>query len=132
MLIFDKLWKNHPTITGDDNPCQTNGRPNFTHQCAIRMGVCLARCGVDTSRLPGVTHCWYGHRKSQGHTVKDCLYLDGDKGVLDAIYPFEIPPDSWPPATRGDYPMHLHSEMSQTAAGGYYLFGAVTEIHFVE
>lgn len=64
--------------------------------------------------------------------LKDCLYLDGDKGVLDAIYPFEIPPDSWPPATRGDYPMHLHSEMSQTAAGGYYLFGAVTEIHFVE
>jgi len=34
------------------------------------MGVCLARCGVDTSRIPGVTHCWYGHSKSQGHTFR--------------------------------------------------------------
>jgi len=57
MLAFDKLWKNHPTITGDDNLCKTNGKPNFTDQCAIRMGVCLARCSVDTSRILGVTHC---------------------------------------------------------------------------
>jgi len=64
--------------------------------------------------------------------LKDCLYLDGDMGALDAIYPFEVPPDSWPPATHGEYPMHLHSEMSQTAAGGYYMFGAITEIYFVE
>ena len=61
---------------------------------------------------------------------KDCLYLDGDKGALDVIYPFETPPDSWPPAATGMYPMHLHSEMSQTAAGGYYMFGAITEIIF--
>jgi len=57
MLAFDKLWKNHPTITGDDNLCKTNDKPNFTDQCAIRMGVCLARCSVDTSRILGVTHC---------------------------------------------------------------------------
>ena len=61
---------------------------------------------------------------------KDCLYLDGDKGALDVIYPFDVPPDSWPPATTGMYPMHLHSEMSQTAAGGYYMFGSITEIIF--
>lgn len=61
---------------------------------------------------------------------KDCLYLDGNRGTLDMIYPFEVPPDSWPPATTGDYPMHLHSEMSQTAAGGYYMFGAITDIFF--
>ena len=61
---------------------------------------------------------------------KDCLYLDGDKGALDVIYPFEVPPDSWPPARTGEYPMHLHSEMSQTAAGGYYMFGAITDIFF--
>ncbi len=61
---------------------------------------------------------------------KDCLYLDGNMGALDVIYPFEVLPDSWPPANIGEYPMHLHSEMSQTAAGGYYMFGAITEIKF--
>ncbi|HHJ15688.1 MAG TPA: twin-arginine translocation signal domain-containing protein [Gammaproteobacteria bacterium] len=61
---------------------------------------------------------------------KDCLYLDGNRGILDMIYPYDVPPDSWPPATHGEYPMHLHSEMSQTAAGGYYLFGAITDIFF--
>lgn len=61
---------------------------------------------------------------------KDCLYLDSNRGILDVIYPFDVPPDSWPPVTHGEYPMHLHSEMSQTAAGGYYLFGAITDIFF--
>jgi len=61
---------------------------------------------------------------------KDCLYLDGNRGILDMIYPYDVPPDAWPPVTRGEYPMHLHSEMSQTAAGGYYMFGAITEIFF--
>ena len=61
---------------------------------------------------------------------KDCLYLDGDMGALDAIFPFEVPPDSYPPVTTGAYPMHLHTEMSQTAGGGYYMFGAMTDIYF--
>lgn len=61
---------------------------------------------------------------------KDCLYLEGDMGAIDAIYPFEVPPDSYPPATVGAYPMHLHTEMSQTAGGGLYMFGAMTDIYF--
>lgn len=61
---------------------------------------------------------------------KDCLYLEGNKGKLDAIYPFDSPPDAWPPVSSGTYPMHLHTEMSQTAAGGFYMFGALTDIHF--
>jgi hypothetical protein len=61
---------------------------------------------------------------------KDCLYLEGNGGAIDAIFPFEVPPDSWPPATTGAYPMHLHTEMSQTAGGGYYMFGAMTDIYF--
>ncbi|RMG58957.1 MAG: hypothetical protein D6717_02175 [Gammaproteobacteria bacterium] len=64
---------------------------------------------------------------------KDCLFLDGDMGALDVIYPFAPPPDAWPPVQAGeknDYPMHLHSEMSQTAAGGSYMFGALTDIYF--
>ncbi len=61
---------------------------------------------------------------------KDCLYLEGNMGAIDSIYPFEVPPDSYPPASTGTYPMHLHTEMSQTLAGGYYMFGAMTDIYF--
>jgi len=62
--------------------------------------------------------------------LKDCLYLDSNMGALDMIFPFEAPPDAWPPVTTGMYPMHLHSEMSQTAGGGLYMFGALTDIMF--
>ena len=62
---------------------------------------------------------------------KDIVPLDGNMGQVDVIYPFETPPDAWPPVTTGTYPMHLHTEMSQTAGGGYYLFGAITDIFYV-
>ena len=74
MITFKALWDHHPTITGDDNPCSTNGRPNFSNQCAIRLGVALARCSVDTTRIPGVTHCWHKHEKSQGPLVITLIY----------------------------------------------------------
>ncbi len=61
---------------------------------------------------------------------KDCIYLEGDMGKCDLIYPFDPPPDAWPPVTTGEYPMHLHTEMSQTAGGGLYMFGAITDIYF--
>jgi hypothetical protein len=51
-------------------------------------------------------------------------------GKFDAIYPFESPPDAWPRVNTGTYPMHLHTEMSQTAGGGLYMFGALTDIYF--
>jgi FtsP/CotA-like multicopper oxidase with cupredoxin domain len=61
---------------------------------------------------------------------KDCIYIEGNMGAFDAIYPFEIPSDSYPHAKTGTYPMHLHTEMSQTAGGGYYMFGSLTDIYF--
>lgn len=61
---------------------------------------------------------------------KDCVYLEGDMGKCDLIFPYESPPDAWPPVTKGEYPMHLHTEMSQTAGGGLYMFGAITDIYF--
>ena len=61
---------------------------------------------------------------------KDCIYLEGNMGKFDAIYPYDAPPDAWPPVTTGIYPMHLHTEMSQTAGGGLYMFGALTDIYF--
>lgn len=68
MVTFNKLWDNHPTITGIDNPCTTNGKSNFSDQCAIKVGVALSACGVNTSILPGARHCWY-HNKSFGHVL---------------------------------------------------------------
>ncbi|MBD3610088.1 MAG: multicopper oxidase domain-containing protein [Gammaproteobacteria bacterium] len=64
---------------------------------------------------------------------KDCLYLEGRMGGLDAIFPFHVATDAYPPATgqTGHFPMHLHTEMSQTAGGGLYQFGAMTVIEFV-
>jgi hypothetical protein len=73
---------------------------------------------------------------------KDILPLDGNGGKVDFIYPFDPPPDAWPPVTNTvlaqaesegrhfAYPMHLHNEMTQTAGGGLYLFGSMTDIYF--
>jgi len=74
--------------------------------------------------------------------LKDIIPLDGDAGSMDFIYPFEPAPDAWPPMTNATlqqaknqgrhsaYPMHLHDEMTQTAGGGLYMFGALTDIFF--
>ncbi len=67
MALFQKLWKNHPTITGNDYPCSSTSKKNFENQCAIRMGVCLTLSGLSTVNLP-VRHCWY-HPKSSGHVL---------------------------------------------------------------
>jgi len=61
---------------------------------------------------------------------KDTLMLPNNMGGLDVIYPFEPPPDAWPPVNTGHYPMHLHDEMTQTAGGGLYQFGTATTISF--
>lgn len=62
--------------------------------------------------------------------MKDTIYVRNALGKADAIFPFDAPPDAWPPVTTGYFPMHLHDEMSQTAGGGLYQFGAQTEIVF--
>ena len=61
---------------------------------------------------------------------KDTVFLPNNKGSLDVIYPFEIPPNSWPQVSTGHYPMHFHDEMTQTAGGGLYQFGIATTIAF--
>lgn len=62
---------------------------------------------------------------------KDVLYVRNNRGKIDAIYPFIAPPDAYPTVTTGEFPMHLHDEMSQTAGGGLYQFGAMTTIQFL-
>jgi len=43
----------------------------------------------------------------------------------DVIFPFKRPPDAWPVIVNEvqNFPMHCHSEMSQTAGGGMYPHG---------
>ena len=61
---------------------------------------------------------------------KDSLFLANNMGSLDVIFPFDPPPDAWPPVTKGYFPMHFHDEMTQTAGGGLYQFGLATTIAF--
>lgn len=62
--------------------------------------------------------------------LKDTVRLPNKMGSVDVIYPFSSPPDAYPPVTTGTFPMHMHDEMTQTAGGGFYQFGAATTIKF--
>jgi hypothetical protein len=74
MVSFRELWEHHPTNTGDQYPCQTNGVSNFTNQCAIRMGVCLKRAGVLPGQVHGAITCAQaaatGHASDEMHFVR--------------------------------------------------------------
>jgi hypothetical protein len=74
MLSFSHLWEHHPTNTGDQYPCQTNGVSNFANQCSIRMGVCLKRGGVLPGQIHGALTCSQatasGHSPDEMHFVR--------------------------------------------------------------
>ena len=58
--------------------------------------------------------------------------LQGKDMLVPFIQPPDIPKAKWPPVQENfplDYPMHCHTEPSQTAAGGNYPNGLVT--HFL-
>ena len=93
----------------------------------MNAGLCAQSVHTHANHMEWLTE--NGNRRNDVWE-KDCINLDGNMGRFDAIFPFETPPDAWPPAPVGKYPMHLHSEMSQTAAGGFYMFGAMTDIFF--
>jgi len=68
-LGFARLWNNHPNISDQEmQPCRReDGVPNFANQCAIRMGVCLARSDLFEG-YDGV-QCWFGH-EGEGHALR--------------------------------------------------------------
>ena len=81
MSKFDDLWNNHPTNQSPPlvEPCTTDGSPNFTNQCCIRMGVALTKSGIKISRYPGV-FCWHGHGKKHPLRVEEMkLWLNSDR-----------------------------------------------------
>jgi len=98
---------------------------------------CLVR-NLNAGMCSHAVHChgnhmeWIGSNGEARPQVwkKDIIRLDQNRGTMDMIFPYESPPDAWPPAPTGCYPMHLHDEMSQTAGGGNYMFGAMTDIYF--
>ena len=94
----------------------------------LNVGMCSHSMHVHANHME-----WLTNNGSVRPSVwkKDVLYLRNNIGKVDAIYPFVPPPDAYPPVTTGYFPMHLHDEMSQTAGGGMYQFGAMAEIKFL-
>lgn len=68
-LGFGRLWQNHPNISHQEMlPCRRpDGVPNFGNQCAIRLGVCLAKSDL-FDNYDGV-QCWFGHQ-GEGHALR--------------------------------------------------------------
>jgi len=68
-ITFENLWDNHATWS---SPCSTKGKSNFDDQCAIRIGVALAKCGYDVTQLKHagkLDFCWF-HPKEEGHILR--------------------------------------------------------------
>ncbi|MGA9165714.1 MAG: multicopper oxidase domain-containing protein [Thiobacillus sp.] len=121
---------NDPTQDAMANP-QTMLEGSVGDRTLVRMlnaGMCSHAVHTHANHME-----WLTDRGTVRSSVwkKDVLYLRNSLGKIDAIFPFEAPPDAYPAVTTGHFPMHLHDEMSQTAGGGMYLFGAMTEIVFV-
>jgi hypothetical protein len=61
---------------------------------------------------------------------KDTVRLPAG-GAVDVLIPLETPPDAHPPFSRAQkYVVHDHIEMAQTASGGHYPSGMVSELIF--
>ncbi|PKM04012.1 MAG: hypothetical protein CVV17_03985, partial [Gammaproteobacteria bacterium HGW-Gammaproteobacteria-7] len=93
----------------------------------LNAGMCSHAMHVHANHME-----WLTDRGTVRPTIwkKDTIQVRNKLGKVDAIFPFEAPPDAYPPVSKGHFPMHLHDEMSQTAGGGMYQFGAMTEIVF--
>ena len=79
MLTIKQLWENHPAVQDVVYPCSDfdsdsdyDATPNFENQCAIRMSVCLERCGIDFNRYRGV-QCWYGCNETHALRVEELV-----------------------------------------------------------
>ncbi|WP_420129483.1 type VI secretion system amidase effector protein Tae4 [Longimicrobium sp.] len=56
MITFDSLWASHPNLPNVTYPCtDKDGKivPGLENQCAMRMGICLQKAGMDLSSYPG-------------------------------------------------------------------------------
>lgn len=58
--------------------------------------------------------------------LKDAVFMPKDERV-DVRIPFDAPPDAFPPVATSKYVVHDHQEMTQTADGGLYPNGMLTD-----
>jgi len=93
---------------------------------------------INTGRAPRSVHLHGNHFWILSHAdtpwlvgaFKDTVRLPAG-GAVDVLVPLERPPDAFPPVSRAQkYVVHDHIEMAQTASGGHYPSGMVSELIF--
>lgn len=91
---------------------------------------------INTGRAPRSVHMHGNHFWVLSHpetpwivgAFKDTVRVPPG-GVVNVLVPLETPPDSFPVVNQGQkYVIHDHIEMAQTASGGHYPSGMVSEI----
>jgi FtsP/CotA-like multicopper oxidase with cupredoxin domain len=93
---------------------------------------------INTGRAPRSVHLHGNHFWVLSHpdtpwlvgSFKDTVRVPPGTAV-DILFPFETPPDSMPVVNRAQkYVVHDHIEMAETASGGHYPSGMVSELIF--
>ena len=93
---------------------------------------------INTGRAPRSVHFHGNHIWVLSHpdtpwivgTNKDTVRVPPGT-VVDVLFPFNTPPDSLPVVDRAQkYVVHDHIEMAETASGGHYAGGMVSEAVF--
>ena len=93
---------------------------------------------INTGRAPRSVHMHGNHFWVLSHpdspwlvgAFKDTVRIPPD-GIVDVLVPMETPPDSFPVVNRAQkYVVHDHIEMAETASGGHYPAGMVSEVIF--
>jgi len=91
---------------------------------------------INTGRAPRSVHLHGNHFWILSHpdtpwlvgAFKDTVRIPPGTAV-DVLVPLETPPDSFPVTSRGQkYVVHDHIEMAETASGGHYPSGMVSEL----
>jgi len=93
---------------------------------------------INTGRAPRSIHLHGNHFWVMSHpdtpwlvgAHKDTVRIPPGRAV-DILVPLEMPSDSFPPVRRAQkYVVHDHIEMAETASGGHYPSGMVSELTF--
>ncbi len=91
---------------------------------------------INTGRAPRSIHVHGNHFWVMSHpdtpwlvgAHKDTVRIPPGRAV-DILVPLEMPSDSFPPVNRAQkYVVHDHIEMAETASGGHYPSGMVSEL----